>query len=284
MRGQWVPEGGRRDADLSVREVRRLADLVVASESTGRPIVPLTVMVPGLSLAEARLIRDFMRDRQLRNGERTMALIARGHCDSALITDRMIAPSPLSVNAGALDLYVQGVMGCRFSPDGGRASGPEGNQPVGCDGLVLGLEVIRDPFGTADVEEEDLVAVNGCAHKLVYGQVSETSGLPDSEYVRFRIEHNGRVSCEGYLSTEDSATESTARMTRRAMGSELVLEASNWAVEGHESSNNPNLVFSRVLAERIPLANGDRITLHADGLESVTVLGVSSADATQGVL
>lgn len=213
MKRMQVPERPQTSAELTGREIRRLADLVLSSDVQRSMITPLSRMIPGLSREDARLVRDEVIRRRIAKGDRSAILIGRDVLDPVILSERIVSATPARISTGSVPLWVRGVVGLRVGSDSIRSALRGQGLHTGTAELQLGLEVARLPFGHASVADSDVIAVNGGVSRLV-SSISHTHVSAASE---FRMLRDGTEMAAGTVPAADVVRQKGEDVTVRAI-------------------------------------------------------------------
>jgi len=210
-------------AELSGRELRRVVALVLAAEGDRRVIAPLSVMIPGMTDADGRQIRDATIRARVQGGDGIAALCADGRGEVLVVSESMLAGPELRVAPGEDELFVRALAGSRVPLDAVRRAadgdvvGPMRGEPV------FGLVVTRRPFGAEAFSDADIVGVNGgilgvalCALAPAGGE--EVTILRDGAVVQNARVPAGEAVWGAALAGCAEAVRSCAPLAERLMG------------------------------------------------------------------
>lgn len=171
---------------LTTREIRRLVDIVVAAESAGAPPPLLTGITPGLTVAEARRIRDARLARRVQQGFPLRAAALEPVGGLRLYTLDMVRVAPVAVRlAAGHTRLVQPVLTCDVAGDADD-QGDATARPV-VHRLGVAIEVLRPLAATRRPGEPDLVACNGAADLLVVDDAGRSDAVVSPGTLRWSV-------------------------------------------------------------------------------------------------
>ncbi|GAA1495342.1 hypothetical protein GCM10009628_03440 [Paeniglutamicibacter kerguelensis] len=241
-----------------------MVDLIVSSDVQRRSITPLSRMIPGFSIDDARLVRDEVIRRRMSKGDRGAVLLnAHDGLDPVILGERMLSSTNARIPVGSIPLRVRGVLGFRSEP-APSLQAPQGKGAMATpDKLQLGLEVSWCPFGTSQTEDADRIAVNGGVIRLVSAG-THLSVLAGAE---FRMLRDGKPLALGRLPAMDEIQRAVAELTDEA--------GTTWAQHlGERAASRPEpvTVYAIGLGEPISLLANSAIELEVAGSSLATVI------------
>lgn len=183
---------------LSTREHHRLADVIFSAAAAGRSLVPLTVLYPELTEADASLIRDLLLERRIADGEQLIgAKVSLGNAAAApgeevleprlaWLTDGMLLNGAAADVSGLARPRVEPKLAFRLSRRL-RGALPTASEVLAATELVMPcLDIIDSRFDGHVPQLADHVAENGATALLLVGD-----GVPppaDGHLRRVRVQ------------------------------------------------------------------------------------------------
>lgn len=253
-------------AELSGREVRRVVALLRGAELDRRVIAPLSVMIPGMTDADGRRIRDAAVRAREADGDGIAALCAGEGDEMLVVSESMLAGSELVVPAGGDDLFVRVVAGSRVPADAVRRTVDGGTAGPMRGELVLGLLIVRHPFGgESAVDRADAIGANGGVLGLSLATSTSDIGeslsiLRDDDLVGTGCVPSGEAAWNAALAGYAKAVHSCPPLADRLMGA-----------GSYVSHPLGEPVLALTVGEAVALPPGSTVGVEVSGRRAVTV-------------
>ncbi|MFJ5956531.1 hypothetical protein ACIQC5_11295 [Paenarthrobacter sp. NPDC092416] len=225
-------------------------------------------MIPGLSIEDARLVRDEVIRRRMARGDHSAVLIGQDRVsgDPVILSERMVSSTPARIPTDSVPLLVRGVVGLLLSPECLRQA-LRGNGVQAKDGkLQVGLEVTSRRFDDSAIETADLVAVNGGVARLVSSiSLTQTEAEPT-----FRMLRDGVAVEEGTVPAPDTVRQAAEGITADAIRCCSPL-AELYALDAAPRPG-PEVFVAVGLGEPIALISNNTVELEVAGARVASVI------------
>ncbi|WP_223932656.1 hypothetical protein [Arthrobacter sp. StoSoilB5] len=225
-------------------------------------------MIPGLSIEDARLVRDEVIRRRMARGDRSAVLIGQGHGsgDPAILNERMVSVTTARIPTDSVPLLVRGVVGLHLSPESVRQA-LLGHLVEAQDGkLQLGLEVASHRFDDRNIETSDLVAVNGGVTRLV----SSVSHAPTGAEPTFRMLRDGLAVDEGCVPPSDTVQKAVEDITAYAI--RCCTPLAELFAQENDQRRGPGILVAVGIGEPIGLTSNNTVELEVAGARVAAVI------------
>jgi 2-keto-4-pentenoate hydratase len=256
---------------LSTREHHRLADVIFSAAAAGRPLVPLTVLYPELTDADASRIRDLVLERRIADGEQLIgAKVSLGDAAAvpgdgvleprlAWLTDGMLLGEAVADVSGFANPRVEPKLAFRLGRQLRGALPTVSELLAATERVMPCLDVVDSRFDAYGPRLADHVAENGATALLVVGD-----GVPppaDGHLRRVRVQ----------LRVDGPALEPERDPGRRMPVPPI--EAVSWLggrlVAKSLTPGPGTLLVSHPIGGAIDLGPGVRVIAHFTGLGTV---------------
>jgi 2-keto-4-pentenoate hydratase len=256
---------------LSTREHHRLADVLFSAAAGGRPLVPLTILYPELTAADACRIRDLVLERRIADGEQLIgAKVSLGNAAAApgeevlephlaWLTDGMLLGGAVADVSGLTHPRVEPKLAFRLKRRL-RGALPTASELLAATERVMPcLDVLDTRYDGHRPQIADHVAENGGTALLLVGD-----GVPppaDGHLRRVRVQ---------------ARVDGPAIEPDRQHGGRMPvppLEAVSWLggrlVAKSLTPGPGTLLVSHAIGSAIDIAPGVRVIAHFSGLGTV---------------